>query len=368
MYSEKEKIKILLVAVCKPGAIGGQATSARLLLSGLKNEIDWTVVSLPSPGLNIVARVLSSLWIFLQSIFICLVKGISIAHIFTSCTRAALYEKLLLGFVLRLTGAKTVLNFRGAFDEFYLHCTSPEKKIIQFFLKRQSVVLCQHDGIKKFLVCEGIVPENRIRVIANAVEQFELMRKAETKTGMQKIFCLSWIVSSKGLDLLIEAAAEIKNELLQQKTVIEICGPEEEAGLKEKLQKKINSTGVNDVIYFLPPASREEKNKLLHEAEIFVLPTRREGFPNVLLEAMMAGLPVVTTNLFPMNDIVKDHQTGLLFERENKSDLAKKILVLLNDAHLRNRMGAEGRKRVLENYTPEIIMSRFLELYKELTS
>ena len=82
MSSVKGKTRILLVVIYNPGAIGGQATSARLLLAGLKNEIAWSVVSLPSPGLKKLGRVLGSLRVFFQSFFICLVKRIQVAHIF----------------------------------------------------------------------------------------------------------------------------------------------------------------------------------------------------------------------------------------------------------------------------------------------
>lgn len=363
-----KKIKALLIASCRPGVIGGQATSARLLLSGLKNDIDWTVVALPVPGKQIILRIAGSLKVFCSSLYFCLTRRIQAVHIFTSCTRLALFEKLVLGYFLQLTGARTILNFRGAFDEFYRQCSASEKRMVTFFLNRQSIVLCQHNGIKSFLLREGIVPEGKIRVIVNAVELVEEHDISSIKTGKQKILCLSWIVSSKGLDLLIDAAYEMKAELMQQNAVIEICGPEEEPGLKAKLQRKIDSLMVNDVIYFISPVAGSEKNILLRQSIMFVFPTRKEGFPNALLEAMMFGLPVVTTNQSPMNEIVQDQLSGLLFEKENKSDLAKKILFLLKDETRRKQMGMEGRKIVLENYTTEKVMSRFLALYNEVIS
>ncbi|MCX6276228.1 MAG: glycosyltransferase family 4 protein [Bacteroidetes bacterium] len=363
-----KKIKALLIASCRPGVIGGQATSARLLLSGLKNEMAWRVVALPVPGQQILLRIASSLRVFCSSFFICLTGRIQVVHIFASCTRLAMFEKLVLGYFLRLTGSRTILNFRGAFDEFYRQCSAIEKKMVCFFLKHQSIVLCQHCGIKTFLLQEGIVSENKIRVIANAVEHIGMSEIDAIKTGKQKILCLSWIVSSKGLDLLIDAASEIKSELMQQNAVIEICGPEEEQGLKAKLQRKINTLLVNDVIYFSPPVSGREKYILFRESIMFVFPTRKEGFPNALLEAMMFGLPVVTTNQSPMNELVHDQLSGLLFERENKADLAKQILILLKDESRRKQMGIEGRKIVLENFTIEKVMSRFLSLYNEVVS
>lgn len=368
MGSKGNKIKVLLVAVCSPGVIGGQATSARMLLSGLESSIDWTLVSLPAPGENRYLRVISSLRIFLQSVYVCIRRKIGMAHIFSSCTRAALYEKLVLGFVLRLIGIKTVLNFRGAFDDFYELRSSVEKTMIRFFLRRQNIILCQHMGIKDFLVRERIMPEDKIKVISNPVAMVDVPACPENITGKLKILCLSWIVSSKGLDLLIDTTAEIQPELRKNNAVIEICGPEEEPGLKAKLQQQIDRLGVNDVICFIDPVPAAGKNALFSGVSIFVFPSRKEGFPNALIEAMMSGLPVITTDKAPMNAIVQDQVSGLLFEKDNRSDLGKKIVILLNDVALRRELGMAGRKFVIENFVNDKVMSSFLALYKEISN
>ncbi len=368
METGKRKIKILLIAVCKPGVIGGQATSARLLISHLRNKVAWTVISLPAPGQNKILRAFNSVNIFLHSFFICLLKRIKIVHLFTSCTRVALYEKLLMGLFLKPTGVKTIINFRGAFDEFYVRCNPFEKKMVKLLLRRQSMLLCQHDGLKKFLLTEKIVSENKINVIPNSTERIDFIRNPEIEKKSKRILCLSWIVSSKGLDLLIDAAAEIKSGLLTSRTKIEIYGPEEEQGLKGKLLQRISYAGVEDVISIHESVSLEQKENLLQNAILFVLPTRKEGFPNVILEAMSYGLPVITTRQLPMSEIVNDNVSGLLFEKENAADLAIKIMLLLEDDVLRKKMGDAGRKVVVENYLPEKIMSRFLDLYKMLSS
>ena len=366
MSVTKRKTRILLVASCKPGTIGGQATAARLLLRHLENEFDWSVVAMPEPGMNAWLRVFASMKILAASLYAGIIKRASIAHLFTSCTRPAMFEKLLVGVFLRMTGTKTILNFRGAFDEYYSGCSRLEKKIVRFLLNAQSVVLCQHNGISDFLVEQRIVPENKIRVIANAVERTHMEKTVADPGKPGKILCLTWIISHKGIDLLIHAAARIIKPLKENNFVIEIRGPEEEPGLKNRLEKQISAAGAGEVIYFAAPVTGGEKSHLLASADIFVLPTRKEGFPNALLEAMAAGLPVITTNKAPMNRIIRNGETGLLFEPENSADLAEQLLSLAKDEKRRRELGKAARNFALENFTAEKIIPRFTALYHEL--
>jgi len=366
MNVKQDKTRILLIAVCKPGTIGGQATAARLLIRYLGNEFDWSVISLPAPGQPGLLRFFISWKILFESLWIRVTKRVRIVHLFTSCTRLAIFEKLIIGFLLRLTGARTIINFRGAFDDYYINSSASEKKLARFLLKRQSVVLCQHNGTKDFLLLHGIVDENKINVIPNAVEEVDQPFKENSIGKQKKILCLTWIISHKGLDLLIDAAAQMKKLLTENNTVIEICGPEEEVGLKSKLQRRIEMAEATDVIHFLLPVSGAAKQQLMQGADIFVLPTRKEGFPNALLEAMMMGLPVVTTNKIPMNTIVQNDVTGLLFEEDNAVDLASQLTKLVQNDTLRNEIGDAGRNFVLGNYTPGKVMSAFSELYRKL--
>ena len=365
---QKGKPEILLVAVCKPGVIGGQATSARLLVQYLGDEFTWRIISLPAPGLNVVFRLFSSVKIFFQAWWLAVIHRIRIVHLFTSCTRMALFEKLLLGYFLRLTGARSILNFRGAFDQYYNNCSRAEKKMLKVLLNAQSIVLCQHNGTKDFLLANGIVAENKIRVIPNAVDAVPLPITNNDVHLKKKILCLTWIISHKGLDLLIRAASLVKSGLLENNFVIEVCGPEEEPGLQKKLQELIDRLEASEVIHFIPPASGDKKNQLLAGAEIFVLPTRREGFPNALLEAMAAGLPVVTTDKSPMNTIIANGSTGLLFEEGNDKALAEKIMLLVRDESQRKRLGEAGKQYVTGNFSPSKVMTKFKELYHELTN
>jgi glycosyltransferase involved in cell wall biosynthesis len=99
---------------------------------------------------------------------------------------------------------------------------------------------------------------------------------------------------------------------------------------------------------------------------VYALPTHREGFPNSVLEAQAAGLPVVTTRATGAVDSIVDGITGILVPPGDGSALAKAIESLLSDPALAQRMGAAGRERVARDFRPETIWEALAALYRGL--
>jgi glycosyltransferase involved in cell wall biosynthesis len=93
-----------------------------------------------------------------------------------------------------------------------------------------------------------------------------------------------------------------------------------------------------------------------------VLPSRWEGMPIALLEAMSVSLPVVATNVQGVNEVIVEGEHGLLVPVENADILAAAILQLLYDPPLRKKMGTAGQKRLLDNYSIDRMAERYLSL------
>src|SRR5208337_3360240 len=100
-------------------------------------------------------------------------------------------------------------------------------------------------------------------------------------------------------------------------------------------------------------------------ADIFVLPSVQEGQGIVLLEAQASALPVVAFNIGGVTEAVRNGETGLLAERGSTDGLADALLKLLGDAALRRKMGDNGRKFVMENFTWDLCADRMLKVYYE---
>ncbi|NIO21873.1 MAG: glycosyltransferase, partial [Candidatus Aenigmarchaeota archaeon] len=105
---------------------------------------------------------------------------------------------------------------------------------------------------------------------------------------------------------------------------------------------------------------------ILASFDIFVLPSRSEGFGRVNLEAMAMGKPVISTNVGGIPEVVLDGVTGILVPPGNSRELAHAIMKLLNDSELRESLGREGRRRVEEHFTLQAHVQRIQEIYAEI--
>lgn len=100
--------------------------------------------------------------------------------------------------------------------------------------------------------------------------------------------------------------------------------------------------------------------------DVLVLPTHREGFPNVVLEASASGIPVITTTSTGARDAVREKVTGLLVPSEDPQAIADASVELLGDAAKRRRMGDAGRAWVVERYSQERVLELAVEFYREM--
>lgn len=101
-------------------------------------------------------------------------------------------------------------------------------------------------------------------------------------------------------------------------------------------------------------------------ADIFCLPSYREGFGQVIIEAGATGVPAIATRIYGITDAVVDKQTGLLFPAGDIAALTQALSVLICDRDLRQQMGNEARIRVLESFSSQKITAEMMTLYEQL--
>jgi glycosyltransferase involved in cell wall biosynthesis len=113
---------------------------------------------------------------------------------------------------------------------------------------------------------------------------------------------------------------------------------------------------------------REDVPQLLQQSNIVCLPSYREGFGKVLIEAGAAQRAVVTTNVPGCRESIENGRNGLLVEPRDSVALAKALITLLDDDDMRTAMAAEGRRRVETQFSSEIINAQTLAVYKQVLS
>ena len=176
---------------------------------------------------------------------------------------------------------------------------------------------------------------------------------ASKQPGVVTVVYLGLMRREKGVFVLLEAAARITAQ--RQDIRFVFMGSwflaQEEAAAKEF----ISDHQLGQQVTLLGPVSNEVKWQTLVNADMLVFPTfyYYETMGAVLLEAMQAGVPVVTTRRASIPEIVHDGEQGLLVNEQDPADLAAKILRLADDPALRAKMGAAGRQRFDNYYTHE---------------
>jgi glycosyltransferase involved in cell wall biosynthesis len=158
----------------------------------------------------------------------------------------------------------------------------------------------------------------------------------------------------KRIDVLIDAVGPLADVAL----VVAGEGPERGALLSHAAQR-----GIGERMQLLPWS---ETARLLDDVDVFVLPSQLEGFPLSILEAMMAGRPVVATDVGSVPEAVVDGTTGLLVRAGDVEGLRGALARLAASPEERRRMGAAGRRRALEHFTADGMARRFEQLYDDI--
>ncbi len=249
--------------------------------------------------------------------------------------------------------------------------------IKKHFLKKISKIVTVSDNNAKLL--KQLYPNHskKISVIHNGLDlewwHSQLLRfpNQDRKEIKENIFqaredsliliTIAALHERKGLRYLIEAMHKITAKFPNTKLAIVGEGPEE-----NELRKLVEKLEMENHVELL--GRRKETPKLLKSSDVFVLPSRREAFGMVNLEAMVTGLPVVATKVGGIPEIIENGKNGFLVEPENSDALAEKILKLIKDPELRNKIGEAGYKTVVEKFDAEKMAQQYEKIYAQILS
>lgn len=133
---------------------------------------------------------------------------------------------------------------------------------------------------------------------------------------------------------------------------------------RDRVKNEISALGLEDSVILL--GSRGDVGEILKVMDVFILPSRWEGLPLALLEAMACGLPAVATRVAGSAEVVQEGATGLLVEPDDPEQLATAISKLLDSPGLRKEMGAMGRRRAMEYFDHRRMSRETFDLYRRL--
>lgn len=167
----------------------------------------------------------------------------------------------------------------------------------------------------------------------------------------------------KGPADLIQAFARIKKNGLP--ATVTLMGGETAPGQRAALEALATQLGCRDSVALPGMLTGQQKEAALLSANCFVLPSRAEGLPMAMLEAMACGLPVISTTVGAIPEVITDGVEGFLVEPGDVDALAERILQLEGNAELRQRMGLAGRRRVELSYSVDRMVESIVRVYQE---
>jgi glycosyltransferase involved in cell wall biosynthesis len=181
----------------------------------------------------------------------------------------------------------------------------------------------------------------------------------DTNERAQVVVCITGLRYEKGIDVLLQAWYLVHQQTPQARLIIVGRG-----SLQNQLERMAEALGIAASVEFTGVQS--DVPAQLHRGSIAVLPSRWEGMPNAVLEAMACGLPCVLTRVSGSEDIVQHGVNGLLVEPEDYQGMAQALLTLLRDPLLTQKYGYAARETIERHYSLEQVMDKYIELYERM--
>ncbi|MDC3295044.1 glycosyltransferase family 4 protein, partial [bacterium] len=231
-----------------------------------------------------------------------------------------------------------------------------------------SHILVDSFSQRQFLITNRIVKESKSTVLGrgsisgvdlekfhiNSSKRFELRKQFGVHDDVTIILFVGRLNRDKGIVELSEAYDRIQN--LPNKVELWLVGPDEEGF--ENIFKSMKN------VKFFSFVSNPEV--YMAAADIFCLPSYREGFGTVIIEAAACGLPSIGSNIYGLSDAIIDGKTGLLTPVKSSKSLELALKTLITDKNLRYSMGKEANLRVKKIFPQELLTAELLKFYKKL--
>ena len=254
-----------------------------------------------------------------------------------------------------------------------------KRKLFRFFdkviAKAATNVLVDSKSQREFLLHEGVVSGSKSKVLLNGsicgvdVKKFSPNNIARTRIREELgindnalIFLyLGRISRDKGLLDLVHAFFDLSKRY--QDIYLVIIGPDE-----DNLQKQIENIGASSMKYIHIIGYTDTPQDYMTAADIFCLPSYREGFGNVVIEAASVGIPSIGCRIYGVKDAIQEGITGLLYEPRNINELENRMQQLIDDPDLRKRLGEKASEYARAKFDEHDVVIAQRKFYGEIQS
>ena len=266
------------------------------------------------------------------------------------------------GLVGRLTGRPVVTTLRGS-DAGRLRVSAAARLAMRLCLASSDATVAVGNAIEDNVKASFPRHAHKLRTIPNGVDDALFLNSPRTESRGVTLISIGSLIERKGLERSIEALSLVPSLLKADRPVTYlVVGDGVE---KEKLRQAAARHGVREIVRFHGAVPHERIPELLGRADALLLPSRGEGRPNAVLEAMASGLPCLAFDIPGVNELVQDGVTGYLAAPFETADFARKLQRLIEDAEQRRTLGANGRDAIKRmNLTWGETAAQYAALYR----
>ncbi len=239
----------------------------------------------------------------------------------------------------------------------------------RLLLSRRDRVVAVGEAVRRAVITNEGIPAERVGVIYNGINLDPFGKAAPDRDGLRHEMGVGTndlvLIQVARLDYLKDhptAIRTLERVVLQRpeaKLVLVGEGPE-----REKIEKEVRERQLTEQVRFL--GLRTDVARLMTAADVFLLTSISEGIPLTVIEAMSAGLPVVSTGVGGVGEMVEDGRIGLLAPSGDDRALAEHILTLAADPARRHEMGQRGRERASALFSENQMHASYRKLYEEM--
>lgn len=266
----------------------------------------------------------------------------------------------------RLFGVKVVAHLRGSeFRAFYAQSPVWLKELIRFTLVRVRRMVVLGDNLRSLFA--GLVTDERVVAIPNGTPDFVTGPPVDKTPGRIQGLYLSNLRLRKGFMVTLAAVLKAVQRFPELNFIFAGAGDWQSEMVQQQALALLEGQPGAERIRFAGVVEGEVKTGLLLQSDFFVFPPiEPEGHPRVLLEAMAAGLPIITTAQGAIVETVVEGVTGFFVPPGDAEAIIERIAGWMCDPEMMHRMGQAGRERYLKHYTEQISNQRLAALFTEV--
>ena len=307
-----------------------------------------------------VCLALRNFWDLME---LCLKKKPDLVYLPIAQNIAYLRDGMFIAIAKFFSKAEIIIHLHGGyFKEYYDKTNRFMKQFMDFTMKQVDTAIVLGSRLKH--IFNGWVED--VQVVPNGTPfNPKLGNKLKRNRNTLTISYLSNLLRSKGVLDTIQAAKIVTDKCPRAR--FKFAGPwfGQEPETKKSVSRFIAENHLENRIEFMGRILGDRKERFLVDTDIFVFPTHKyEGFGLVIIEAMAAGCPVISTkNAGAIPETVIDGKTGILVEEKNPEGIAQAIMKLIEHPELRIKMGMAGRKRYEQYYTQEKNIENMIKVF-----